>query len=51
MLYEIGVMLVFLSVAFCGGSVVIPMAIAGIGVGLMYLERRNGNDSKENTER
>ena len=43
MLYEVGVMIVFLSAAFCGGSVLVPVTIAAIGVALMRLGRRTDN--------
>lgn len=43
MLYEVGVMIVFLSAAFCGGCVLVPVTIAAIGVALMRLGRRTDN--------
>ena len=50
MLYGIGMMLLLLSAAFVGGSVAIPMAIAGTGIVLMNLGRRATN-GKKNTAR
>ena len=43
MLYEIGVMMVLFSAAFCGGSVLVPVTIAAVGVALMKLGRRAEN--------
>ena len=43
MLYEVGVVIVLLSAAFCGGSVMVPVTIAAIGVALMRLGRRTDN--------
>lgn len=43
MLYGIGVILMLLSVAFCGGSVLIPVTMAAVGVALMGLGRRTEN--------
>lgn len=50
MLYGLGMMLLLLSAAFVGGSVAVPMAIAGTGIVLMRLGRRATNE-KKNTER
>ena len=46
MLYEIGVMLIFLSAAFCGGSVLVPVTIAAVGMVLMFVGRRNDKCTK-----
>ena len=46
MLYGLGMVLLLLSVAFVGGSVAIPMAIAGTGIVLMNLGRRATNGKK-----
>lgn len=43
MLYKVGAIIVFLSAAFCGGSVLIPVTIAAVGVALMRLGRRVEN--------
>lgn len=46
MLYGIGMVLLLLSGAFVGGSVVVPVAIAGTGITLMIVGRRP-NDGKQ----
>ncbi len=43
MLYEVGLMIVLLSCAFCGGSFLIPVTMAALGVALMRLGRRSEN--------
>lgn len=43
MLYGIGVILMLLSVAFCGGSVMVPVTMAAVGVALMSFGRRTDN--------
>lgn len=43
MLYGIGVILMFLSVAFCGGSVLVPVTMAAVGMTLMSFGRRTDN--------
>ena len=50
MLYGIGLMLLLLSAAFVGGSALVPITIAVLGMELMRLGRR-ATDGKENTER
>ena len=40
MLYGIGVILILVSAAFCGGSVLVPVTMAAVGVVLMRLGRR-----------
>ena len=51
MLYGIGVMLILLSTAFCGGSVLVPNVIAAIGLTLVLIGRRSRNGNNTNTER
>lgn len=41
MLYEVGVIVVLLSCAFCGGSALVPITIAAVGVMLMRIGRRS----------
>lgn len=51
MLYEIGVIVLFLSAAFCGGSVLVPVTIAAIGTALMFVGRREHNGNNTDAER
>ena len=51
MLYGIGVMILLLSLAFTGGSIIVPLAMTLIGLGFMKLGRRSGNGKKTNTAR
>lgn len=51
MLYGIGVMLILLSTAFCGGSVLVPNMIAAVGLTLVLIGRRSKNGKYTNTER
>ena len=51
MLYGIGLMLILLSAAFCGGSVLVPVTIAAIGTALMFVGRRTNNGNNTDTER
>lgn len=44
MLYGIGLILLLLSGAFVGGSAVVPVAMATIGLGLMVLGGRSRNE-------
>ena len=46
MLYGLGIILLLMSAAFVGGSVAVPMAIAGTGIVLMSLGRRTTNGKK-----
>ena len=46
MLYGLGIILLLVSAAFVGGSVAIPVAIAGTGIVLMNLGRRTTNGKK-----
>lgn len=50
MLYGIGLILLLLSASFVGGSVLVPVAMAAAGLGLMRLGRRFDNESSH-TER
>ena len=50
MLYGLGIILLLMSAAFVGGSIAVPMAIAGTGIALMSLGRRATN-GKKNTAR
>lgn len=51
MLYEIGVMIILLSVAFCGGSVLVPNVIALVGLSLVLMGRRKHHGNDTDTER
>lgn len=51
MLYEVGVIILFLSAAFCGGSPLVPIVIALVGVALMFVGRRTRNGNNTDTER
>ena len=46
MLYGLGIILLLLSGAFVGGSVLVPVAIAIVGMGLMSVGGRS-NDGKK----
>lgn len=50
MLYGIGLMILLLSASFVGGSVVVPLTMAIIGIALMRLGGRSDN-VKTNTKR
>ena len=43
MLYGIGVTVILLSCAFCGGSVLVPNVIAAVGLTLVLIGRRKNN--------
>ena len=43
MLYGIGITLILLSAAFCGGSVLVPVTMVALGVALMRFGRRTDN--------
>lgn len=45
MLYGIGLIILLLSASFVGGSVVVPVAMALVGIALMKIGRR-ANDGK-----
>lgn len=51
MLYGIGLVMLLLSASFVGGSVIVPVTIAAIGIILMRLGRGFGHGTKKNTER
>ena len=51
MLYGIGVMLILLSTAFCGGSALVPNVIAAVGLVLVLIGRRSRNGNNADTER
>ena len=51
MLYEIGVILILVSAAFCGGSPLVPVTMAAIGTALMFVGRRTVNGNDTDTER
>jgi hypothetical protein len=51
MLYEIGVIMILLSCAFVGGSVLVPVTMAAVGIALMNLGRREHNGNNTDTER
>ena len=51
MLYEIGLILILVSAAFCGGSVLVPVTMAAVGIALMYVGRREHNGNNTDTER
>jgi len=43
MLYGLGLVILLLSMSFVGGSAVVPVAIAVVGIGLMMIGRRPRN--------
>ena len=51
MLYEIGVIMILLSCVFCGGSVLVPITMAAVGISLMYVGRRTQDGNNTDTER
>lgn len=51
MLYEVGVFIILLSCAFCGGSVLVPVTMAAVGISLMYVGRRTQDGNNTDTER
>ena len=51
MLYEIGLILILVSAAFCGGSVLVPITMAAVGIALMKVGRRTDNGNEADTER
>lgn len=50
MLYGIGLILLLLSASFVGGSVIVPVTMAAVGIGLMWFGRRFNNENAD-TER
>lgn len=51
MLYEIGVIMILLSCVFCGGSVLVPVTMAAVGIALMKVGRRTQHGNNTDTER
>ena len=51
MLYEIGVILILVSAAFCGGSALVPIVIATVGAVIMCVGKEDHNGNKADTER
>jgi hypothetical protein len=51
MLYEIGMLIILISCAFCGGSALVPFSIAMVGALLMAIGRRKHNGKHTNSER
>lgn len=51
MLYEIGLILILVSAAFCGGSVLVPVTMAAVGISLMKVGRRTQDGNNTDTER
>lgn len=49
MLYGIGIVLLLVSASFVGGSVIVPVTIASVGIVLMSKGGKHGN--KAHTER
>ena len=47
MLYGIGLILLFMSSAFVGGSALVPVTMAAVGIVLMKVGRRPDNDKEE----
>lgn len=46
MLYGLGIILLLLSVGFVGGSALVPIAMAIVGMGLMSVGRRPTNEKR-----
>ena len=46
MLYGLGVIMLLLSIGFVGGSVVVPVAVASVGIALMVAGRRPTNEKR-----
>lgn len=51
MLYGIGLMILLLSASFVGGSVVVPVTMALVGIALMKLGRRSTDGKYADTKR
>lgn len=51
MLYGIGLMVLLLSASFVGGTVIVPVAMALVGIVLMKLGRRPSDGKYANTKR
>ena len=46
MLYGLGIVLLLISGAFVGGSTLVPVAVAALGMGLMMMGRRPTNEKR-----
>lgn len=46
MLYGLGIILLLLSVGFVGGSILVPITMAIVGMGLMSVGRRPTNEKR-----
>ena len=46
MLYGLGIVLLLMSGAFAGGSTLVPVAVAALGIGLMMAGRRPSNGKR-----
>ena len=46
MLYGLGIVLLLMSGAFVGGSTVVPVAVAALGIGLMMVGRRPKDEKR-----
>ena len=51
MLYGIGLIILLLSASFVGGSVLVPIAVAIIGISLMMFGRRPANGKQTEPKR
>lgn len=51
MLYGIGLMILLLSASFVGGSVIVPVTMAFVGILLMRLGKGASNGKYANTKR
>ena len=51
MLYGIGLVILLLSASFVGGSVIVPVAMALVGIVLMKIGRGSDNGKYANTKR
>lgn len=47
MLYGLGIVLLLMSGAFVGGSTVVPVAVAALGMGLMMVGKKKGADNEK----
>ena len=46
MLYVIGLILLLLSVGFVGGSALVPVIIASVGIALMMVGKESANEKR-----
>ena len=51
MLYGIGLMLVLMSAAFVGGSVIVPVVIAAVGASLMVIGKEASHGKETDSAR